>query len=69
MQTEALSKYLRTRNTSLPGVVGMLALNKECLEAPTISADIVGRIARSMGLTFEDLARAVAPFEIPSFHA
>lgn len=57
----AMAVFLRSRNTSLPGVVGLLGRDPAKI-GETLDADIIGRIARSMGLTEEKLVAMVKAF-------
>jgi hypothetical protein len=62
MQTKALAAYLTSKYTSLSAAIFQLGLNQKVLLDDTLSADVVGRVARLCGLTPEQLAALAAPF-------
>lgn len=62
ISTKALSAYLRSRHTSLSAVLFKLGLNQKLLNQETIDADTLGRAARLLAFTPEQLTQLVAPF-------
>jgi hypothetical protein len=61
-QTKALAAYLKSCHTSLSAAIVMIGLDQECIAGPTISDDVVGRIARLRSTTPEALAAHAARF-------
>ncbi len=57
VRTKALSAYFTSRHTSLASALAQVGIaDRAYLDGETISEDVVGRIARRFGMTFERLA-------------